>query len=125
MKKLIRNAAILLLGLSLTAYTASAGAYNLSVATQGWQGIYQDGDGGSPSIPAGAGIGWHAYAYGWGANASVYVNGGGIYANVYAPVDGSDGGSGTTAFADQISILMYCEIPYQQGGAGAGVTINW
>ena len=119
MKKLIKTAAILVLGLSLAGAPLVRGAYNLSIGASGGS---SDSDGGDPSVPDGASVGWWAYAYG---PASAWVSlGGTVVAYTSAPANGSDGGSTTTTSSGTISIRMGCQT-YPGGSSGAGVTINW
>jgi len=120
MKTLIRNVALLVLGLSLAALSASAGAYNLSTSASNGN---SDGNGGDPYVPAGAGAGWWAYAYGE-ASSWVQVSGNGLNAYVSSPYNGDDGGSGTTTSAGTLTIRMGCQTG-PGGAAGAGVTVNW
>ncbi len=115
-KTLIKIAAIALLGLSLSSATASAQQPHNSIS--GYGNFY---DGMDPYVPAGAIVGWYAYAYG---NSQATIEIGGVYMlQTSAPPNGSTSGSGPVSGAGGVSVRIWGQ---SYGGAsGASVTVYW
>jgi hypothetical protein len=120
MKKLIRNATVLIVGALLAAAPAAATTWNVDAHAYYWGGAHEERN---VSVPSGANVSWYAYVYGGSGYASANVNGPGVSLYGIAYDGQSDGGSGQTNAAGTVNVVL--DTVANGGNTGCGVTIAW
>jgi len=127
MKKLIRNASVLALGLFLAAFPAAAGTWNVDIHAGYWNNSFIPYEyySTSYSAPSGATVAWYGYAYnGSGAFTHVYATAPGVYIDEYVYANGWNSGQQNLTSAGNVSLFLETGA-YYGGSTGCGVTIAW
>jgi hypothetical protein len=122
MKKLIRNAKLLILGLILSALPAMAGYFVKDIGISGYNSSDWYGD--TVWVPSGAIVSYHATTYdGAGSYASVYATAPGVFVDLHVYDNQTDGGYQITNAAGAVD--LYIQAYTYGGGANCGVTLVW
>jgi len=127
MKKLIKAVPMLVLGLCLSAFPATAGTWNVDIHA-GWffgSWVPYASYSNSYSAPNGATVAWYCYAYGGsGSYARVYATAPGVYIDETVYDNSEDYSNQNLTSAG--SVNMFLETGASGGGGtGCGITIAW